>query len=191
MAIVADAPVVSRSVPAYLYVIALDPDRIKVGYTVDPMTRLALHRGLAEAHGCVPGREWTSPRGAGTPAREAALIAFCAERASTQFRSEYFVGVAFDEAVRAAAEVCGDMATLRRLDRNARAARRRRFQAMTRGRTAASFEEAAAWLGVTVAALRALASSGALPVLRVGSQERVPVTAVAALYEDQRATSVP
>jgi hypothetical protein len=87
-----------------LYVIEIGDDRIKVGIGADPASRLADHRSTARMYGVSTGREWVSPRRAGA-ATERALIAFCADRATEQFRREYFAGVRFDDAVRRAAEL--------------------------------------------------------------------------------------
>jgi hypothetical protein len=91
-----------------LYVVQIARGRIKVGQTVNPEQRLSMHRGIAEAHGCVPGGEWVSPRGGGSTANENELIAFCNERATARFRWEYFTGVPFLAAVREAVRLCGD-----------------------------------------------------------------------------------
>lgn len=91
-----------------LYVVEIARGRIKVGYTSSPAARLRHHRELAEIHGFTSGREWTSPPGTGTGARERELIEFCRRRPrSRQFRREYFAGVPFDVAVRRAIELCG------------------------------------------------------------------------------------
>lgn len=95
-----------------LYVIQIGRGRIKVGYSANPVGRLAEHRALAEAFGARPGLQWASPPGTGTPALEDELIAFCAERARQQLRREYFVGVPFTVAVRRAAQLCGVRATV-------------------------------------------------------------------------------
>lgn len=101
---------------AVLYVLEIKRGRIKVGFTRSPLARLRRHRALAEAHGCTPGREWTSPPGSGTAWREAALIKFCAELPrSRRFAKEYFAGVPFEVAVCRAAELCDDRLTAHRL----------------------------------------------------------------------------
>lgn len=93
---------------SFLYVVQLGRSRIKVGMSTSPRTRIAYHRGIAKAHGCLPGAEWVSPRGSGTVSNENALIRFCADRAAAKFRNEYFTGVSFLVAVREGARICGD-----------------------------------------------------------------------------------
>lgn len=97
-----------------LYVIELDTNRIKVGYSCNPQTRLATHRATAIAHGLTPGRQWISPPTA-TLDHERALIKFCADRAGEQHGLEYFTGVPFPTAVRYAAELTGGDPTVEKL----------------------------------------------------------------------------
>lgn len=171
-----------------LYVIEIAEDRIKVGVSVDPVRRVATHRGTALAHGCTPGREWISPRGTGTAEREAALIAFCAEQpASEKFRSEYFAGVPFLVAVRHAAELCGDTRTLSHLVEVERAVRWSEFELSIRStaelpRAMCSAEEAAAWLRVPVSRIQRLIATGELPVKSLGTSQRIPVAALRKIH---------
>lgn len=172
---------------ACLYVIEIGRKRIKVGYTVNPKHRLALHRSLAEAHGCKPGREWVSPLGSGTAEREAELIAFCAQRADAVYRSEYFSGLAFTVAVEFAAELCHDDGTVRRLAARRRAARLAEFRTqLPRSddgivRMAGSIEEAAQWLRLPESHVQDLVVSGWLPVIRHGRHGRYKRISVSAL----------
>jgi hypothetical protein len=81
-----------------VYIIELGADRIKVGWSSKPANRLKSHRALARAYGPGAGREWTGLARAGF-ATEAALVEFCAARATEQIGREYFVGVPFEDAV--------------------------------------------------------------------------------------------
>lgn len=173
---------------ACLYVIEIDDDRVKVGYTANPSTRLRQHRGIAEAHGCKPGRQWVSSNGTGTDAREQALIAYCAERATGRFRSEYFVGVPFADAVQRAADLCGmdvavipplPAATLTTVTRAELTARVSTGAALPR--LACRLEEAADWLALSEDVIQQQISTGVLRTLRYGRLLRIPVIDLFAL----------
>lgn len=94
---------------ACIYVVEIDRrvkhERIKVGYTGSPKTRVGSHKANALAHGCVPDRAWVSQPGSGTDELEDKLIAYCAQHAKKQIKREYFAGISYDDVVAYAIEL--------------------------------------------------------------------------------------
>ncbi len=88
----------SRDGEGFIYVIQFSTGAIKVGQTVEPRTRLNKHRRDAEVYGVVIVDYWVSPQHANYLSSETLLIKHCREVA-TPVKKEYFIGLAFADAV--------------------------------------------------------------------------------------------
>ncbi len=82
----------------FIYVILFSTGAIKVGQTVEPRTRLNKHRRDAEVYGVAIVDYWVSPQHANHVSSETLLIKQC-RRVATPVKKEYFIGLAFADAV--------------------------------------------------------------------------------------------
>ncbi len=84
------------AIGGYLYVVEYSSSLIKVGRTVDPRTRLSVHRQLGEAFSVTIARTWLSPVHESFTKTEKVLIGLAAAQCSASPLAEYFHGVDFD-----------------------------------------------------------------------------------------------
>jgi hypothetical protein len=87
-----------------IYVAKFSNGVIKVGRSVDPVSRIAQHEARVACMG-VTLVEWTHYECVGSASSaETRLIEWCAERATRRFHSEWFEGVHYFDAVKVAEE---------------------------------------------------------------------------------------
>jgi hypothetical protein len=84
---------------AHVYVIRFTSDVVKVGWSQKPHDRLKAHNVAARVHGGQIAEQWISKPHAAASANEKALIAFCAQRASSVAGAEYFTGISYSDVV--------------------------------------------------------------------------------------------
>ncbi len=99
-------------VVGYIYAIQFSTGVTKVGRTSDPWTRYDQHRSAAETFGVSITRHWVSPLHNRFERTERRLVETALELSTGQIRTEYFLGIDFDELLAEVAQMFDDFAHL-------------------------------------------------------------------------------
>ena len=89
---IADDPTLVRGIAGHVYVVEFGRDRVKVGRTTSPKSRIAAHVRTGRSMDRQVTRLWVSPPHAAYADNERALLKACRDRAglASNWRGEYF-----------------------------------------------------------------------------------------------------
>lgn len=90
-----------------LYVCLFSNGHVKVGRSVDPMSRIAAHADRVACMGVGLEGSYSTPCAEPSAPRETMLIQRCTKAATDRFKSEWFAGLSYDEVCAWAAECAG------------------------------------------------------------------------------------